>query len=78
MNGGKRRGGSASRSHYWREIFPTLPSRVACAIEPRLDSAMEFDLFDTPAPKRDEPRVYSVTEITRAVRTVIEESVGTV
>ena len=39
---------------------------------------MELDLFATPEPKRDEPRVYSVTEITRAVRTVIEESVGTV
>ena len=39
---------------------------------------MELDLFATPEPKRDEPRVYSVAEITRAVRTVIEESVGTV
>ena len=38
----------------------------------------ELDLFGTPEPKRDEPRVYSVTEITRAVRAVVEESVGTV
>ena len=43
----------------------------------------ELDLFGTPEPQRsepkhDEPRVFSVTEITRAVRTVIEEGVGTV
>ena len=39
---------------------------------------MELDLFPTPEPKRDEPRVFSVTEITRAVRAVLEENVGTV
>ena len=39
---------------------------------------MELDLFATPEPKREEPRVFSVTEITRTVRTVIEQSVGTV
>lgn len=39
----------------------------------------ELDLFGTPEPpKRDEPRVFSVTEITRTVRGVIEQSVGTV
>ena len=61
-----------------RAAVPVLASRVACANGPRLDCGMELDLFATPEPKRDEPRVYSVTEITRAVRTVIEESVGTV
>ena len=39
---------------------------------------MELDLFPTLEPKRDEPHVYSVSEITRAVRAVIEENVGTV
>ena len=39
----------------------------------------ELDLFGTPEPPpRDEPRVFSVSEITRTVRAVIEESVGTV
>ncbi len=38
----------------------------------------ELDLFGTPEPKREEPRVFSVTEITRTVRAVIEQSVGTV
>jgi exodeoxyribonuclease VII large subunit len=38
----------------------------------------ELDLFATPEPERDEPRVFSVTEITRTVRAVIEQSVGTV
>ena len=38
----------------------------------------ELDLFGTPQPKRDEPHIYSVTEITRTVRAVIEESVGSV
>ena len=39
---------------------------------------MELDLFANPEPKRDEPRVFSVTEITRTVRAVIEQNVGTV
>ena len=38
----------------------------------------ELDLFSTPEPQRDEPRVFSVTEITRTVREVIERSVGTI
>ncbi len=38
----------------------------------------ELDLFGTLEPKRDEPRDFSVTEITRAVRTAIEENVGSV
>ena len=39
----------------------------------------ELDLFGTPEPPpRDEPRVFSVTEITRTVRAVLEQSVGTV
>ena len=40
--------------------------------------AKELDLFGTPEPPRDEPRIFSVSEITRAVRAVIEENVGTV
>jgi len=39
---------------------------------------MELDLFDTPLPKHDEPRVFTVTEITRAVRATLEENVGVV
>ena len=39
---------------------------------------MELDLFDTPPPKPDEPRVFTVTEITRAVRATLEENVGVV
>ena len=39
---------------------------------------MSDDLFGHTAPVREEPRVYSVTEITRAVRTVLEEQVGVV
>ena len=39
----------------------------------------ELDLFGTPEPSpRDEPHVFSVTEITRTVRAVLEQSVGTV
>ncbi len=38
----------------------------------------ELDLFGSPEPKHEEPRVFSVSEITRTVRAAIEESVGTV
>jgi exodeoxyribonuclease VII large subunit len=41
-------------------------------------AGMDLDLFDTPEPPRATPRVYSVSEVTRAVRTVIEEGVGVV
>lgn len=39
---------------------------------------MSDDLFGYTTPVRDEPRVYSVTEITRAVRAALEEEVGVV
>jgi len=40
---------------------------------------MSDDLFgDQAAPAKDEPRVYSVTEVTRAVRSALEEQIGTV
>ena len=39
---------------------------------------MSADLFGTPEPARDEPRVFSVSEITRSVRTVLEDEIGTV
>ncbi len=39
---------------------------------------MELDLFATPEPPRDEPRVYSVSDVTRAVRSAIEDGVGVV
>ncbi len=39
---------------------------------------MSVDLFGTPEPARDEPRVFSVSEITRSVRTVLEDEIGTV
>ena len=39
---------------------------------------MEPDLFSQPESKPDEPHVFSVTEITRAVRAAIEENVGAV
>ena len=39
---------------------------------------MTVDLFGTPEPARDEPRVFSVSEITRSVRTVLENEIGTV
>ncbi len=39
---------------------------------------MTADLFGTPEPARDEPRVFSVSEITRSVRTVLEDEIGTV
>ncbi|MEA3211878.1 MAG: exodeoxyribonuclease large subunit [Chthoniobacter sp.] len=39
---------------------------------------MAEDLFGHTAPAREEPRVYSVTEITRSVRTAIEEKIGLV
>jgi exodeoxyribonuclease VII large subunit len=41
-------------------------------------TGMDLDLFGTPEPPRATPRVYSVSEVTRAVRTVIEEGVGVV
>ena len=39
---------------------------------------MTADLFGTPEPAREEPRVFSVSEITRSVRTVLENEIGTV
>ncbi len=39
---------------------------------------MSADLFGTPEPAREEPRVFSVSEITRTVRTVLEDEIGTV
>jgi len=40
---------------------------------------MSDDLFGyQTAPAKDEPRVYSVTEVTRAVRSALEEQIGTV
>jgi exodeoxyribonuclease VII large subunit len=39
---------------------------------------MSDDLFGHTTPAPEEPRVYSVTEITRTVRTALEERVGTV
>jgi len=39
---------------------------------------MTADLFGAPEPPRDEPRVFSVSEITRTVRAVLEDEIGTV
>ena len=39
---------------------------------------MTADLFGTPEPAREEPRVFSVSEITRSVRAVLEDEIGTV
>jgi exodeoxyribonuclease VII large subunit len=39
---------------------------------------MTDDLFGYHAPVKDEPRVFSVTEITRAVRSALEDQIGTV
>ena len=39
---------------------------------------MTVDLFGTPEPAREEPRVFSVSELTRSVRTVLENEIGTV
>jgi exodeoxyribonuclease VII large subunit len=39
---------------------------------------MELDLFSTPEPKRDEPRIFSVSEITRTVRSILEDGLGVV
>ena len=39
---------------------------------------MSADLFGTPEPKHEEPRVFSVSEITRSVRAVLEDEIGTV
>ncbi len=39
---------------------------------------MSVDLFGTPEPAREEPRVFSVSEITRTVRAVLEDEIGTV
>lgn len=39
---------------------------------------MKPDLFSTPEPEPAEPRVFSVSELTRSVRKVIESQVGTV
>ncbi len=39
---------------------------------------MTADLFGVPEPPIDEPRVFSVSEITRTVRAVLEDEIGTV
>jgi len=39
---------------------------------------MTADLFGTPEPVREEPRVFTVSELTRSVRSVLEENVGVV
>ena len=39
---------------------------------------MTADLFGLPEPPSDEPRVFSVSEITRTVRAVLEDEIGTV
>ena len=39
---------------------------------------MTADLFGTPEPARDEPRVWSVSELTRAVRSTLEDLYGVV
>ncbi len=39
---------------------------------------MTADLFGVPEPPSDEPRVFSVSEITRTVRAVLEDEIGTV
>ena len=39
---------------------------------------MTADLFGAPEPPSDEPRVFSVSEITRTVRAVLEDEIGTV
>ncbi len=39
---------------------------------------MTADLFGTPEPAREEPHVFSVSEITRTVRAVLEDGIGTV
>ncbi len=39
---------------------------------------MPDDLFATPAPPASEPHVFSVTELTRTVRAILEETVGSV
>ena len=39
---------------------------------------MTADLFGTPEPVREEPRVFTVSELTRSVRAVLEDHVGVV
>jgi exodeoxyribonuclease VII large subunit len=39
---------------------------------------MTADLFGIPEPIREEPRIFSVSELTRSVRSVLEENVGVV
>jgi exodeoxyribonuclease VII large subunit len=39
---------------------------------------MTADLFGTPEPVREEPRIFSVSELTRSVRTVLEDHLGVV
>ena len=39
---------------------------------------MTADLFGVPEPPSDEPRVFSVSEVTRTVRAVLEDEIGTV
>jgi len=37
---------------------------------------MTTDLFGTPEPVREEPRIFSVSELTRSVRSVLERMSG--
>jgi exodeoxyribonuclease VII large subunit len=39
---------------------------------------MTADLFGTPEPVREEPRVFTVSELTRSVRSVLEDHIGVV
>ena len=39
---------------------------------------MTADLFGTPEPVREEPRIFSVSELTRSVRSVLEDHLGVV
>jgi len=39
---------------------------------------MTADLFGTPEPVREEPRIFSVSELTRSVRSVLEDNLGVV
>jgi exodeoxyribonuclease VII large subunit len=51
---------------------------VGAASQVNVCTRMELDLFDPPPPKPNEPRVFTVTEITRTVRATLEENVGVV
>jgi len=39
---------------------------------------MTVDLFGSPEPQREEPRVLSVSELTRVVRATLEDQIGLV